>query len=83
MEELKKKMADEQLSSALRKSKGGRLGGKILSLLGVVIAVAGMILGGNYVVVRALSSFSSLPRGQMVSHVGNSRPSSHSIHCPA
>ena len=33
--------------------------------------------------VRALSSFSSLPRGQMVSHVGNSRPSSHSIHCPA
>lgn len=53
MEELKKKMADEQLSSALRKSRGGRLGGKILSLLGVVIAVAGMILGGNYVVVIA------------------------------
>ena len=64
MEELKKKMADEQLSSALRKSKGGRLGGKILSLLGVVIAVAGMILGGNYVVVIAGGVILAL--GQMV-----------------
>ena len=66
MEELKKKkkMADEQLSSALRKSKGGRLGGKILSLVGVVIAVAGMILGGNYVVVIAGGVILAL--GQMV-----------------
>lgn len=64
MEEQKKKMADEQLSSALRKSKGGRLGGKILSLLGVVIAVAGMILGGNYMVVIAGGVILAL--GQMV-----------------
>lgn len=64
MEELKKKTADEQLSSALRKSKGGNLGGKILSLLGVVIAVAGMILGGSYVVIIAGGVILAL--GQMV-----------------
>ena len=34
MDEQKKKMADEQLSPALRKSKGGRLGGKILFPVG-------------------------------------------------
>lgn len=33
------------------KSKGGKLSGKILSMLGVVIAVAGIILGGNLVLV--------------------------------
>ena len=64
MAEQRKKMADEQLSSALRKSKGGKLGGKILSLLGVVIAVAGMILGGSYVVVIAGGVILAL--GQMV-----------------
>lgn len=64
MEEQRKKMADEQLKQELRKSKGGRLGGKILSLLGVVIAVAGMILGGNYVVVIAGGVILAL--GQMV-----------------
>ena len=47
MEEKNITMTDEQLAQELRKSKGGKLGGKILSLLGGVIAVAGMILGGN------------------------------------
>ena len=51
MEEQKTNMTDEQLAQELRKSKGGKLGGKILSLLGGVIAVAGMILGGNLVLV--------------------------------
>lgn len=47
MAEQKTNMTDEQLSQELRKSKGS----KILSLLGGVIAVAGMILGGNLVLV--------------------------------
>lgn len=51
MAEQKTNMTDEQLAQGLRKSKGGKLGGKILSLLGGVIAVAGMILGGNLVLV--------------------------------
>lgn len=51
MAEQKTNMTDEQLSQEPRKSKGSKLGGKILSLLGGVIAVAGMILGGNLVLV--------------------------------
>ncbi len=51
MAEQKTNMTDEQLAQELRKSKGGKLGGKILSLLGGMIAVAGMILGGNLVLV--------------------------------
>lgn len=51
MAEQKTNMTDEQLVQELRKSKGGKLGGKILSLLGGVIAVAGMILGDNLVLV--------------------------------
>lgn len=51
MAEQKTNMTDEQLAQELRKSKGGKLGGKILSLLGGVIAVTGMILGGNLVLV--------------------------------
>ena len=51
MTEQKTNMTDEQLAQELRKSKGGKLGGKILSLLGGVIAVAGIILGGNLVLV--------------------------------
>ena len=47
MEEKNRNMTDERLSQQLRKSKGGKLGGKILSLLGVVIAVVGIILGSN------------------------------------
>ena len=64
MAEQKTNMTDEQLAQELRKSKGGKLGGKILSLLGGVIAVAGMILGGNYVVVIAGGVILAL--GQMV-----------------
>lgn len=51
MAEQKTNMTDEQLAQELRKSKGGKLGGKILLLLGVVIAVVGIILGGNLVLV--------------------------------
>ena len=51
MTEQKAKMSDEQLAQELRKSKGGKLGGKAISLLGAVIAVAGIILGGNFVLV--------------------------------
>ena len=38
MEEKNKNLTDEQLSQQLRKSKGGKLGGMLLSLLGGVIA---------------------------------------------
>ena len=41
----------EQLAQELRKSRGGKLGGKLLSLVGVVIAVAGIVLGGNIVAI--------------------------------
>ena len=51
MEEMNRNMTDEHLSQQLRKSKGGTLGGKILSLLGVVIAVVGIVLGGNIMLV--------------------------------
>ena len=51
MEEKNRNMTDEHLSQQLRKSKGGTLGGKILSLLGLVIAVMGIVLGGNIVLV--------------------------------
>ncbi len=51
MEEKDTNMTDEHLAQDLRKSKGGKLGGKILSLLGVVIAVVGIILGGNIVLI--------------------------------
>lgn len=47
MAEQKTKMTDEQLAQELRKSKGGKLGGKILSLLGGVIAVAGFIMDSS------------------------------------
>ena len=49
MEEKSRNMTDEHLSRQLRKSKGGKLGGKLLSLLGGVVAIAGIILGGNIV----------------------------------
>ena len=51
MAEQKNSVADEQLAQALRQGKGGRLGGKLLSLVGVVVAIAGIILGGNIVVI--------------------------------
>lgn len=51
MKETSRNMTDEQLAQELRKSKGGKLGGKVISLLGAVIAVAGIILNGNIVLV--------------------------------
>ncbi len=47
MEEKNRNMTDERLSQQLHKSKGG----KILSLLGVVIAVVGIVPGRNIVLV--------------------------------
>ena len=51
MEEKSRNVTDEQLAQELRKSKGGKLGGKLLSLLGGVVAIAGIILGGNIVLI--------------------------------
>ena len=51
MEEKNRNMTDERLSQQLRKSKSGKLGGKLLSLVGGVVAIAGIILGGNIVLV--------------------------------
>ena len=51
MEEQNRTITDEQLSQQLNKSKGGRLAGKLLSLLGGVVAVVGILLGGNIVLV--------------------------------
>ena len=51
MEEKSGNMTDEHLSRQLRKSKSGKLGGKLLSLVGGVVAIAGIILGGNIVLV--------------------------------
>ena len=45
MAEQKMKMTDEQLSQELHKSKGGRTGGKLLSLFGGIVIVTGIILG--------------------------------------
>lgn len=45
------KMTDEQLSQELNKSKGGRIGGKLLSLLGGAVILFGIILGGNMVLI--------------------------------
>ena len=47
MEEKNRRTAEEPLSQQLRKSKGGRLGGMLLSLSGGVIAAAGIIQGGS------------------------------------
>ena len=51
MAEQNKNMTDEALSQQLRRSRGGKWGGKLLSLLGVAIAVAGILLGGNLVLI--------------------------------
>ena len=53
MEEKNKNLTDEQLSQQLRKSKGGKWGGMLLSLLGGVIVFAGIVLGGNLVLIIA------------------------------
>lgn len=49
--EQKTTMIEEQLAQELNKSKSGKLGGKMLSLLGAVIGIAGVILGGKIVLV--------------------------------
>lgn len=51
MAEQNRNMTDEALSQQLRRSRGGKWGGRLLSLLGVVIAVAGILLGGNLVLI--------------------------------
>ena len=51
MEEKNITMTDEQLAQELRKSKGGKLGGKLLSLLGGAVAIVGILLGGNIVLI--------------------------------
>ena len=53
MEEKNKKLTDEQLSQQLRKSKGGKWGGMLLSLLGGVLVFAGIVQGGNLVLIIA------------------------------
>ena len=63
MAEQKTKMSDERLAQELRKSKGGKLGGKAISVLGVLVAAAGIIMGGNIVLVIAGGVLLSL--GQM------------------
>ena len=63
MAEQKTKMSDERLVQELRKSKGGKLGGKAISVLGVLVAAAGIIMGGNIVLVIAGGVLLSL--GQM------------------
>ena len=49
MTEQKPNRTEEQLTQQLRKSKSGKLGGKLLSLLGGAVAIAGILLGGNIV----------------------------------
>ena len=53
MEEKNKNLTDEQLSQQLRKSKSGKWGGTFLSLLGGVIVFAGIVQGGNLVLIIA------------------------------
>ena len=81
MTEQKTNRTEEQLEQELRKSKGGKLSGKILSMLGVVIAVAGIILGGNLVLVVIGGVILGL--GQMVQGKSKeqSRPAGLRCHC--
>lgn len=64
---------DEQLAQELRKSRSGKLGGKLLSLVGVVIAVAGIVLGGNIVAIVIGGVLLAL--GQMVQGKSKSKAS--------
>ena len=77
MTEQKRKMTDEQLAQQLRKSKGGKLGGKLLSLLGVGIAVAGMILNGSVVLVAIGGVLLGL--GQMVQSKSKDRAARQAV----
>lgn len=62
--EQKTTMIEEQLAQELNKGKGGKLGGKMLSLLGAVIGIAGVIMGGKIALVIIGGVFIGL--GQMV-----------------
>lgn len=73
MTEQKRKMTDEQLAQQLRKSKGG----KLLSLLGVGIAVAGMILNGSVVLVAIGGVLLGL--GQMVQSKSKDRAARQAV----
>ena len=53
MEEKNKNLTDEQLSQQLRKSKGGKWGGMLLSLLGGVLVFVGIVQGGSLVLIIA------------------------------
>lgn len=80
MTEQKTNRTEEQLTQQLRKSKSGKLGGKLLSLLGGVIAVAGMIFGGNLVLV--LIGGVLLGVGQMVQGQRQGQGKPAGIRCP-
>lgn len=73
MTEQKRKMTDEQLAQQLRKSRGG----KLLSLLGVGIAVAGMILNGSVVLVAIGGVLLGL--GQMVQSKSKDRAARQAV----
>lgn len=60
----KQKMTDEQLSQELQKNNGGKRGGRMLSILGIIIVIVGIILGGNLAVIIIGAMFLGL--GQMV-----------------
>ena len=64
MEEKNRSMTDEALSQQLRRHRSGKLAGRLLSLVGVVIAVAGMVLGGN--IVPAILGGVNLALGQTI-----------------
>ena len=64
MEEKNKNLTDEQLSQQLRKSKGGKWGGMLLSLLGGVVVFAGIVQGGNLVLIVAGAVILALGRRQ-------------------
>ncbi len=74
MAEQNRNMTDEALSQQLRRSRGGKWGGKLLSLLGVAIAVAGILLGGNLVLIVLGGIVLAL--GQAVQSRSRNRPSS-------
>lgn len=73
---------DEQLAQELRKSRGGKLGGKLLSLVGVIIAVAGIVLGGNIVAI-VIGGVLLAPGANGAGQVQNQgQPAGFRRHCP-
>lgn len=67
MDDKNRTLADEQLTQELRKNSGGKLGGKILAFLGVAIAVIGIILGGNLILILigvVILGLGQMPQGK-------------------